>query len=63
VSLNIVMALLVGVPIGIAAAFLVGGIGAIVGRDWVGFAGGFGMAVAIIAVGVTLVRFERAHPR
>jgi hypothetical protein len=60
VSLDIVMALLVGVPVGIAVALVVRGIGVLAGRDLGSFAGGLGVAVAVITVSVALGRFERS---
>ncbi len=60
VALDIVMALLVGVPVGIAVAFGVGGIGWLTGHDFSGFAGWLGVAGAVITVGVALARFERS---
>ena len=63
VALDIVMALLVGVPVGIAVAFAVGGIGMLTGHDFGGFAGWFGVAGTLIAVGIALVRLERSGRR
>lgn len=60
VTLDIVMALLIGVPIGIALAFGVSGIGWLTGHDFSGFAGWLGVAGAVIAVGVALRRSERS---
>jgi small-conductance mechanosensitive channel len=62
-ALDIVMALLVGVPVGIAVALVVGGIGWLAGRDVGSFAAWLGVAVAVIAVGVALRRFERSGRR
>ena len=60
VSLDIVTALLVGVPIGIVLALVVGGIGWASGRDLSDLAGWFGVAGAGIAVAVALRRIERS---
>ena len=54
------MALLVGVPIGIALGFGVGGIGWLTGHDFSGVAGWFGVAGAVIAAGFAPKRFERS---
>ncbi len=60
VSLDIVTALLVGVPIGIVLALVVGGIGWASGRDFGDLAGWFGVAGAAVAVAVALRRIERS---
>ncbi|HEX4432116.1 MAG TPA: hypothetical protein VHZ96_22795 [Frankiaceae bacterium] len=60
VSLDIVMALLVGVPIGIVVAFMVGGAGWLTGHDFTRFAGWLGVAAAVVAVAIALRRYERS---
>ncbi len=61
VSLDIVLALVVGVPIGILVAAVVGGIGWLTRRDLSGVAGWFGIAAAAVAVAVALRRWEHSR--
>jgi hypothetical protein len=63
VSLDIVMALLVGIPVGLVVAFLVGGTGWMTGHDFGGFAGWLGVGATVIAVAVALRRLERSARR